>query len=143
MASLNLDGIRKDYADTAGWPQLARQVEGVYQTMPAAERSNTAIVALNYGEAGALDRYGHGLPPVISSELTYWYWKPRDLSPATVITIGYDASDMAPYFSSCTPVATVPSFDGISNEEVGDPIMLCRGPILPFDVVWQRLKNFS
>ena len=110
MASLNLDGIRKDYADTAGWPQLARQVEGVYQTMPAAERSNTAIVALNYGEAGALDRYGHGLPPVISSELTYWYWKPRDLSPATVITIGYDASDMAPYFSSCTPDGDGPEF---------------------------------
>ena len=60
---------RSDYQDEVGWPQLARDVE---------RQAHGADVVLtrNYGEAGALELFGHGLPPVASGQVTFRYWRP-------------------------------------------------------------------
>jgi len=52
---------------------------GVYNALPAAERAKTAILAGNYGEAGAIDFFGsrYGLPKAISGHQNYYYWGPR------------------------------------------------------------------
>lgn len=60
---------RTDYQDELGWSALAAQVGRV-------DRSADVVVASNYGEAGALELFGHGLPPVASTDVTFRYWRP-------------------------------------------------------------------
>ena len=50
--------VHDNFAEQVGWPELVAQVAVVYRALPAQERARTAIYANNYGEAGAIDRYG-------------------------------------------------------------------------------------
>lgn len=46
------------------------------------------IVASNYGEAGALELFGHGLPPVASVDVTMRYWRP-EANGRRALLVGY------------------------------------------------------
>jgi Dolichyl-phosphate-mannose-protein mannosyltransferase len=145
LARFGLDKFRKDYADTVGWPELVTQVAGVYGKLTPAEQQVAVILASNYGEAGAIDRYGqgYGLPGVLSPNLTFWYWKPAHVDARTVIAIGFDEPEMRGLFGNVTVVDTVQAVDGIRNEEVGRLILLCRQPTVPLDDAWQSLRRLS
>ena len=69
---------RDDYAEEVGWTELVDSVSQAWHALPPSERARTAIVAGNYGEAGAIDRWGRrlGLPPVVSGHLSHRYWTP-------------------------------------------------------------------
>ena len=60
---------RSDYQDEVGWHGLALTVE-------RQGRSADVVIARNYGEAGALELFGHGLPPVASAHVSFRYWRP-------------------------------------------------------------------
>ena len=53
--------INEDAIETIGWPGLAATVARVWNRLPAAERANAVVYATNYGEAGAIARYGPAL----------------------------------------------------------------------------------
>ncbi len=144
MARSALPGIRKDFADTVGWPDLVNQVTAVYDRIPAYERATTAILANNYGEAGAIDTYGPplGLPSAHSGELSYYYWKPTSLG-GPVIVIGFDPAFISSLFTGCATVATITNAYDLHNQEFGAPIQLCSRPRLPLDQLWPRLKSFE
>jgi hypothetical protein len=144
LAYFGLDEARKDYADTVGWPQLVGQVAQVYDQLSPRERQTTAIVAGNYGEAGAIDLYGPalGLPSALSPHLTFWYWRPAQVNADTFIAVGVDESDARRFFTDVTRVASVQPVDGVRNEEVGRPILLCRGPLVPLDDIWRQARRF-
>ena len=78
MVDLGLWHARDDYAEELGWTELVDSVSHAWHALPPSERSHTAIVAGNYGEAGAIDRWGPrlGLPPVVSGHLSHRYWTP-------------------------------------------------------------------
>ena len=61
---------RGDYGSEIGWPAYVRQVE-------RHAGGTNVIVASNYGEAGALQLFGRGLPPVASGNVTMRYWRPH------------------------------------------------------------------
>jgi hypothetical protein len=145
LARFGLDEFRKDFADTAGWPELVARVADAYQQLGPAERQATVILAGNYGEAGALDRYGpaYGLPAVLSPHLTYWYWKPAHVEARTVLAVGLDEAEMHRLFAEVSLVGRVQAVSGVRNEEVGRAILLCRGPIVPLDDAWPQLRNFT
>ncbi len=69
------------YADMFGWDNMAATVGRVYHALPEAEQRSCAILAGNYGEAGAIDYYGPalGLPKAISGHNNYYLWGPRKL----------------------------------------------------------------
>jgi hypothetical protein len=121
---------RSDFQDEVGWHQLARTVEGV-------ARGSDVIVASNYGEAGALILYGHGLPPVASGEVTMRYWRP-DVAGRRAIVIGFDHENF------CGPdyrvVARIQM--PVDNEERGEPIARCTldGSLAQ---VWPRVVRLS
>jgi 4-amino-4-deoxy-L-arabinose transferase-like glycosyltransferase len=48
------------YKDELGWPELATATGHAWRSLPATQRTQTALLADNYGEAGALDLYGPG-----------------------------------------------------------------------------------
>jgi hypothetical protein len=131
---------RKDFADMYGWPELTRQVTTVYQQLPLADRASVMILASNYGEAGALDFYGHGLPTVVSAHLTYYYWAPTHMTPSTVIVIGYSRQYLGAFFGDIQQAATITNTYGLRNEEFGKSIWICRSLLVPLDKAWPRLK---
>jgi len=51
-------GLAENQLETVGWPEFVDQVAAAYATVPGTDRSNVTILTDNYGEAGAVDRYG-------------------------------------------------------------------------------------
>jgi len=145
LARFGLDEFRKDYSDTVGWPELVRQVAGVYAQLTPAEQQTAVVLASNYGEAGAIDLYGRsaGLPLALSPDLTYWYWKPAHVEADVVIAVGFDQSEMRRLLGDVRVAATVQPVDGVRNEEVGRLILVCRQPILPLDSAWPQLRRLG
>ena len=140
MADSGIWKARKDFADMYGWPDLVSQVTTVYQQLPLAGRGSVLILASNYGEAGALDLYGRGLPTVVSAHLTYYYWAPAHMTPSTVIVVGYPRQYLATFFGDIQQAATITNSYGLRNEEYGKSIWICRSPLVPLDQAWPRLK---
>ena len=140
MADSGIWKARKDFADMYGWPDLVQQVTTVYQQLPLADRGSVMILASNYGEAGALDLFGHGLPPVVSAHLTYYFWAPAHMAPSTVIVVGYPRDYLATFFGDVQQAGTITNSYGLRNEEFGKPIWICRSPLVPLDQAWPRLK---
>src|SRR3546814_14130345 len=79
------------------------------------ERASTAIYANNYGEAGAINRYGpaYGLPTAISGINSYWARGYGDVPPTTVIVLGDAAEGVAdtPATSPLAARARIPHGD--------------------------------
>jgi 4-amino-4-deoxy-L-arabinose transferase-like glycosyltransferase len=140
MADSGIWKARKDFADMYGWPDLVDQVTTVYQRLPLSDRASVMILASNYGEAGALDFYGHGLPPVVSAHLTYYYWAPARMAPSTVIVVGYQRGYLATIFGDIQQAGTITNSYRVRNEEYGKAIWICRSPLVPLDKAWPRLK---
>jgi Dolichyl-phosphate-mannose-protein mannosyltransferase len=129
------------YADMFGWENMARTVARVYQNLPAAERADCAILAGNYGEAGAIDYYGPalGLPKALSGHNSYYDWGPRGYSGACVIIFGERSSEFITYFGDVQQAATIVSIHAMPNERYV-PVYVCRKPRAPLSVLWPRFK---
>ena len=140
MADSGIWKARKDFADMYGWAELTHQVTTVYQQLPLGDRGSVMILASNYGEAGALDFYGRGLPPVVSAHLTYYDWAPVHMTPSTVIVVGYPRQYLATFFGDIQQAGTITNSYNLRNEEFGKPIWICRSPLVPLDRAWPRLK---
>jgi 4-amino-4-deoxy-L-arabinose transferase-like glycosyltransferase len=143
MADSGLWKLRTDFADMFGWPELTQQVTAVYASLPSAEKGSVLILANNYGEAGALQLYGRGLPTVVSPELTYYYWAPSRMAPSTVIAVGWSKASLASLFGDIQEAGTIANDYGLHNYEFGQPILVCREPLTPLDRAWPRLKTLD
>ncbi len=119
---------------------------GVYRGLPPAERARTAIYANNYGEAGAIDRYGaqYGLPPAISGINSYWYRGYGTPPPTTVIVLGDDAEGISDTPATCTLVGRIRIPYGVENEESSHPdIYLCRDLRIDWAKAWPHMQSFG
>jgi hypothetical protein len=115
MADSGTWKARKDFADMYGWPDLVQQVTTVYQQLPLSDRDSVMILASNYGEAGALDFYARGLPPVVSSHLTDYYWAPAHMAPSVVIVVGYAREHLVPLFGDILQAGTITNSYGCAT----------------------------
>jgi dolichyl-phosphate-mannose-protein mannosyltransferase len=128
-SSMIASGVWQDgfYDDEIGWPELTDQTARAWRSLPPAERAGGAIVAGNYGEASALERYGpaRGLPPVLSGHLSWQYWRPRELPQRFVLFVGYDAGSLSSLCASWHPLARIDNREHLDNEERGRIIAGC------------------
>jgi hypothetical protein len=129
------------YADMFGWDDMAAVVAGVYYNLPAAERSGCAILAGNYGEAGAIDYYGPklGLPKAISGHNSYFDWGPRQYSGDCMIIFGEGAKEFTSLFGQVERVATISNPHAMAVEQ-NMPVFLCRKPAAPLSALWPHFK---
>jgi hypothetical protein len=111
---LGITDVRTDYADELGWPALARTVESV-------ARDADVVLASNYGEAGVLERFGRGLPPVASGHVTYRFWRPQ-VDGRRAVLVGL-AAEEATFCHDYRVVARISM--PVDNEEQGRPIARC------------------
>ncbi|RFS83120.1 glycosyl transferase, family 39 [Actinomadura spongiicola] len=149
LADTPQPAVNADTAETVGWPRFAAQVARVHAALPPEERSKAVIVVSNYGEAGALDRYGPdlGLPRAYSGHNGYWYFgrPPDTYGPAVVVgpeTVA-GASYLRQFWTDVRPVGRVDNGVGLDNQEQGKPIWVCRGQRAPWPRLWPRLKTLS
>lgn len=139
--------MNKEQAEQVGWPELADAVSAGWAQIPAEQRSRAVILAQNYGEAGAISRFGPalGLPAPYSGHMSYWDWaRPPDSATGPVLLVQYPEAEraMEQHFTDCRVVGTVANEAGISNGEAGAPIALCAGPVKPWSALWPELRRF-
>jgi len=135
--------VNEDVGETIGWPALARTVARVDRGLP--DPAGAVILARNYGEAGARDRYGPGLglPRVYSGHNAYADWgRPAD-GAAPVIAVGLDDDQLAEHLRGCRPVARIDNDAGVDNDEQGRPVSVCAGPRRSWAVEWPGLRHLG
>jgi hypothetical protein len=68
----------------------------------AAQRARTTILAGNYGEAGAIERYGpaDGLPHVYSGANNFWIWGPPPAADSAAIAVNVDPALLRRVFAT-------------------------------------------
>jgi len=136
-----------DLVEELGWPELTGEVARIWNTIPAAERAQTAIFCGNYGEAGAIDLYGpaYGLPPAISNVNSYWLRGPGPVAPTTLIILGSERADLEPLFASVELAGHTPNPWHVRNEETAEhpDIYLVRRPKQSMAAIWPRIRSFG
>jgi len=139
--------LNPEAVEMVGWPDLAIQVQSIYQLIPEIEKSRTVILAGNYGEAGALDMYGPdlGLPPVISGADSFWYRGYGNQEPETVIVVGMDLGFAEQFFRNCTSAGTVTNRYGVWNEETSrhTRMFICRNTHRAWSEMWNDMLWFQ
>jgi len=129
------------YADMIGWEDMAGTIAGVYHRLPEKEQSGCAILAGNYGEAGAIDFYGPrlGLPKAISGHNNYFLWGPRGYSGECAIVFGERAEVYKTFFEETQLVATISNVNAMPSEQ-NVRVYVCRKPVMPLVVLWPRFR---
>jgi Dolichyl-phosphate-mannose-protein mannosyltransferase len=135
--------MNPDVGETIGWPQLARTVANVAGRLPAGARP--VVVTANYGEAGAIDRFGPalGLPQAYSGHNAYSHWGPPPDGSAPVIAIGFDPDKLATHMRGCTIATHVTNSAGVDNDENGAAVAVCDAPLRPWSLVWPSLTHLD
>jgi hypothetical protein len=140
----NLDSINEVFADSVGWDDIAKQVTGIYDNLPASERGNTIIISAYYGVPGALQVYDNpsDRPAAISPQLSDWYWLPGNLTATNAVMVDYTPSDVAWMCASPTLIRHLTVPYQVKGLEQGAPVTSCQLKY-PISQVWGRLRNFS
>ncbi|MFB6960161.1 glycosyltransferase family 39 protein [Streptomyces sp. NPDC056309] len=137
--------MNKEQGEQIGWQALADTVRDAWSAVPAEERARAVVFTQNYGEAGALDRYGpeRGLPRPYSGHMSYADWRrPPDTADGPVLLVRQqNASGIERFFTGCRPVARVDNRHGVPNEEQHATIALCSGTTAPWSRLWPSLRH--
>jgi 4-amino-4-deoxy-L-arabinose transferase-like glycosyltransferase len=136
--------------ESLGWPQLVHAVRTAWDGLPPGQRADAVIFTSNYGEAGAIDELGTGLPAAVSGDNTFWWWGPGNPRAITVVAVapgpvdgtGY-AGYLRQFFSTVRVAATLSNPDGIRNQEWGGHVFVCAHPRLPWPQLWPRLRHYG
>lgn len=127
--------LNGDVAETIGWPAFARTIDGVRRREPGA-----VILTGNYGEAGAIERYGSAR--AYSGHNAFWDWGPPPDDSAPVIAVGLSRSAMAS-LRGCSVAARIDDGVGVDNEEQGKRVYVCAGPRRPWNAEWPALRHLG
>ncbi|MCW2783729.1 MAG: glycosyltransferase family 39 protein [Marmoricola sp.] len=132
--------VNYDEGETIGWPGFVSQVADAYRSLPP----GTAILTDNYGQAGAIDRYGadHDLPTAYSGHMAFAEWGPPRARTDSVLAIGIDPALLHRVFSTVEPVGELHNRWGIKNDENGTRLYACRGLTRPWNEVWPLFKHY-
>ncbi|WP_151475320.1 glycosyltransferase family 39 protein [Streptomyces albicerus] len=138
--------LNKEQGEQVGWPALADATAKGWSAIPERERARAVVFTQNYGEAGALDRYGaaRGLPRPYSGHMSYADWgPPPDSADGPVLLVRQeDADGIERYFTGCRRVARVDNGHGVENEEQGAAVVLCSGTTEPWSRLWPSLRHY-
>ncbi|WP_229830936.1 glycosyltransferase family 39 protein [Actinoplanes ianthinogenes] len=133
-------------SDQVGWPDYVAQVAAVFRALPAGEQARAVLFTSNYGEAGALDRFGRplGLPEVYSghNELHH-YGPPPDDKTVVLAVLQAGPARVAEMFGTCTEHGALRNAAGVENEETEDAHIYVCHPTEPWHTLWPSLQHYS
>ena len=138
--------INEDAIETIGWPAFTASVARVWNALPESERTRAVIYASNYGEAGAIARYGraHGIPRAYSGHNAFWrFGRPPD-GARPVIVVGYQRPEaLRGDFNGCVLSARIDNGVDLDNEEQGAAIWTCASTDEAWSDLWPRLRSLN
>ena len=138
--------LNEDAIETIGWPTFAATVGRVWNELPQSERSTAVVYASNYGEAGAIARYGraHGIPRAYSGHNAFWrFGRPPD-GAHPIIVVGYHHREaLRGEFRGCVLSARIDNGVAVDNEEQGAPIWTCATTTEAWSRLWPRLHSLN
>ncbi len=145
LRTVPLQKINYDLAESIGWPRQVALVAREYEALPRQLRRRTTVLAGNYGEAGALDRYGPaaGLPQAYSGANSFWLWGPPPATDTAAIAINIDPALLRREFARVRLVAIFRNGLGVSDDEQGARIYLATGLRTSWAAAWPAFRDYS
>jgi hypothetical protein len=145
LHTVPLQKINYDLAETIAWPKLVGLVAREYDALPGPQRLRTAILTGNYGEAGAVDRYGPGLglPQAYSGNNNFWLWGPPPAADTAVIAVNVWPDVLHREFAHVHVVATFWNGLGVSDDEQGVKIYLATGLRASWARAWPAFRAYA
>ncbi|RRO15717.1 glycosyl transferase [Saccharopolyspora rhizosphaerae] len=113
--------------------RIARDVSAAYLSLPAEQRSRTAVVGGSYISAAMLDvgSRHHPLPEVFSPHRGYGYFgRPSD-DVDTIVYYGNDVEELRPHFTDIRPAIPGEALKG----------WIATGKTRPWSEIWPQLKS--
>jgi 4-amino-4-deoxy-L-arabinose transferase-like glycosyltransferase len=141
LADTPVVDLNEDVGETVGWPAFTRAV-----AQAAAPLSSDYVVLTgNYGQAGAVDRYGPalGLPRAYSGHNGYAAWGTPPEQDLPVVAVGLPLDDLARWFATCREAARVDNGVRLENEEQGRPVHVCTGRRAPWVELWPQVRRLG
>jgi hypothetical protein len=137
--------INYDLGEEIAWPKLVALVSSEYHALPAAQRQHTTILTGNYGESGAIDRYGPGLglPRVYSGANNFWLWGPPPAADTAAIAVNLDPAFLHREFRHVHLIATFWNGIGVSDDEQGVPVYVATGLRSTWAQAWPAFRNYG
>ena len=133
--------VNGDIGETIGWPQFTRLVARAYRQTgrPA------VILTSNYGEAGAIDRFGGplGLPRAYSGHNGFAEWGPPPDRASPIVVVGFTQAHLQRHFVRCHLAVRVSNSAGIDNDEHDEPIDVCDATRGPWSRIWRGLRRLG
>ncbi|MFT4030085.1 MAG: glycosyltransferase family 39 protein [Protaetiibacter sp.] len=133
-----LAAVNSASADQLGWERYVGQIADAARVADV-----DVIIASNYGEAGALDRYGVGLPPVVSGHNALWELTTPAPDARTVLIVGGQGERVTALFASCEVVGELDNGVGVDTEEQGEPLTVCSDPVEPWAQLWASFRHLD
>jgi 4-amino-4-deoxy-L-arabinose transferase-like glycosyltransferase len=135
--------LNYDAGETIGWPTFVGEIAAVYQGLPPGQRATTIVLASNYGEAGAVSRFGPalGLPAAYSGHMGFWYWGPPPASATTAIVVGYDRDQLG-FCQNVRLAARLNNHLGVNDDEQGALVWVCQ-PGRSWAAIWPSQRSFG
>jgi hypothetical protein len=145
LARTPIPALNQTARDQIGWPAYVRQVAEVYGRLPAADRARAVVVTGNYGEHGAIARYGrpYGLPAVYSGQNELYHLGPPPDAATVVLLVGIDPDGVGSRFGACTVAARLDNGVGVDNEEQGRPVAVCRDRRGSWRTLWPDFQHYD
>ena len=145
LARFPAQKINYDLGEEIGWPSQVKLLASVWHSLPAAQRARATLLAGNYGEAGAVDRYGasFGLPQVYSGANNFWLWGPPPASDTAAVAINVDPALLHREFTHVTQVAVYHNGLNVSDDEEGVAIYVATGLRSSWATAWPAFRDFS
>ncbi|MFI2472420.1 glycosyltransferase family 39 protein [Nocardia xishanensis] len=133
--------VNYDAGETIGWPELVRRIGAVR----AGLGRDVAVLTADYGEAGAIERFGapYDLPIPHSGHNAYWWWGPPPDTATEVLTVGIERDQLAELCAVVEPAGHIDNGLDIDNDEQGEPLFVCRGLPAPWGELWPRAKHLG
>jgi dolichyl-phosphate-mannose-protein mannosyltransferase len=145
LHTVPLQKINYDLGEEISWPSLVALVAREYRALPAAQRDRTVILAGNYGEAGAIERYGpgDGLPQAYSGANNFWLWGPPPAAGSAAIAVNVDPGLLRREFAHVRQVATFWNGLGVDDDEQGVPVYLAAGLRTTWARAWPAFRDYG
>ena len=145
LHTIPLQKINYDLGEEISWPSLVALVAREYQARPAAQRARTTILTGNYGEAGAIERYGpgDGLPQAYCGANNFWLWGPPPAAATAAIAVDVDPALLHREFAHVRQIATFRNGLGVDDDEQGAPVYLATGLKITWAAAWPAFRRYG
>ncbi len=137
--------VNPEAGEQVAWPRYVETVAGVWSQLSRSEQATGSLVTANYGQAGAIERYGPalGLPLPYSGHNGFPRWRQPSGTAGPVVVVGYGREQVDRFFGSCQQRATLDNGLGLDTEEQGVAVWFCGSPVRPWAELWPEITRLG